>query len=338
MQNNSPDNHWYILGAGAIACLWAYALGQSGQTVTLIIRDSKFKTNRTGFNHTQTIALTTPTDPKLTKKIEVSLSCPKQLRLEKTAIKRLIVATKAYDAAEALNSIIDSVANDAKILSLSNGMGMHQAMLDIIAAQQLQCQLLLGITSDGALLQQPYQLIHTGIGNTYIGEYSAQTAVNKATLTRHAPRLLPSNFPLKIHYVDNVIERLWQKMLVNCVINPLTLKHQCNNGDLINNPKLNAEIEDLCAELADIYNGEKKHPPLSARDIFRSVQQVAKQTAQNTSSMLTDAQHKRPLELDYLNGHMMDLAQQYGIPCPINRQLSQDIQQLLKSGLKPTAK
>lgn len=338
MQNNTPDNHWYILGAGAIACLWACALGQSGQTVTMIIRDRKFKKNIVGLNQAQTVALATSTDPKLTKKVEVSLSCPSQLRLEKTAIKHLIIATKAYDAAEALNSIIDSMATDAKILSLSNGMGMHQAMLDIIAAQQLQCQLLLGITSDGALLQQPYQVIHTGIGNTYIGEYNAQIPVSKATVTSAAPRLLPTSFPLKIHYVDNIIERLWQKMLVNCVINPLTLKHQCSNGELINNPNLNTEIQELCAELASIYDGEKKYPPLSASDIFRSVQQVAQQTALNTSSMLTDAQLKRPLELDYLNGHMMDLAQQYGIPCPINRQLSQDIKQLLKSELKPTAK
>ncbi|MGB0468084.1 MAG: 2-dehydropantoate 2-reductase N-terminal domain-containing protein, partial [Pontibacterium sp.] len=34
-------NHWYILGAGAIGCLWAAHLAKAGHPVTLILRNKE---------------------------------------------------------------------------------------------------------------------------------------------------------------------------------------------------------------------------------------------------------------------------------------------------------
>ena len=47
----------------------------------------------------------------------------------------LIIATKAQDALAALNPILSQLSHSAKVLCLSNGLGIHQALLAALKYQ-----------------------------------------------------------------------------------------------------------------------------------------------------------------------------------------------------------
>lgn len=314
------QQHWYIIGAGAIGCLWAYALKQAGHTVTVVVRAHHSDTIKAPSPTSQLISLST-IDKGLSH-VDVYTLTANEVIAHNIVIKHCIIATKAYDANDALAAIAPALSSSATVLSLCNGMGIHDALQQQLQSHSKQIQLLLGVTSDGALLQQAFQLKHTGVGHTFIGHYLQQEHQQQEH-HQQPNALLPSNFYLQHSVLDDIHSALWQKMLINCVINPLTLIYQCKNGELFNKSH-HSEIQALCDELSCIANSTSSTTGkyrISAATLFEAANKVALQTAANTSSMLKDAQLGRPLELEYINGYMVKLAQDNGIACPINKQL-----------------
>jgi len=305
------NNHWYIVGAGAIGCLWAHALRQADQDVTMVVKANIQDNDTKELSTSQRISLLAINTDK--NDVDISIITASELAAQKIIIEHCIIATKAYDAEAALQSIIPALSLSATVLSLCNGMGMHKAMHQQLQKHSINIQLLLGVTSDGALLQKPFKVRHTGIGHTSIGHFDPQENITP---------LLPPYFYLQHTLLNNIHSALWQKMLINCVINPLTLIHQCKNGELFSNKKYTHQIKALCEELSSIANNTANvTAQITAVELFNTAQSVANQTAQNTSSMLKDGQLGRPLELNYLNGYIIKLAEEQGLACPVNQQL-----------------
>ena len=304
------NNHWYIVGAGAIGCLWAHALKKAGQDVTVVLKGHAQDSDANTRSAQQRISLSNIDGSNTV--VDINTVTVSELISHNSVIEHCIIATKAYDANTALQAILPALSSSAMVLSLCNGMGMHKAMHKQLQSRSKNIQFLLGVTSDGALLHQPFQLSHTGIGHTFIGDYLQQKNTNT---------LLPPHLYLHHSQRDNIHSALWQKMLINCVINPLTLIYQCKNGELFANKDYSQSINALCEELSLIANKAAPTITMTAELLFEAAQDVANQTAENTSSMLKDAQLARPLELDYLNGYMVKLAKEHGLACPINQQL-----------------
>jgi 2-dehydropantoate 2-reductase len=305
------NNHWYIVGAGAIGCLWAHALRQADQDVTMVVKANIQDNDTKELSTSQRISLLAINTDN--NDVDISIITASELAAQKIIIEHCIIATKAYDAEAALQSIIPALSLSATVLSLCNGMGMHKAMHQQLQKHSINIQLLLGVTSDGALLQKPFKVRHTGIGHTSIGHFDPQENITP---------LLPPYFYLQHTLLNNIHSALWQKMLINCVINPLTLIHQCKNGELFSNKKYTYQIKALCEELSSIANNTANvTAQITAVELFNTAQSVANQTAQNTSSMLKDGQLGRPLELNYLNGYIIKLAEEQGLACPVNQQL-----------------
>jgi 2-dehydropantoate 2-reductase len=50
-------------------------------------------------------------------------------------------------------------------------------------------------------------------------------------------------------------------------------------------------------------------------------------TAENRSSMLQDVESGRRTEIDYITGHLLNVAKQHGLDAPLNRALLEHIAQ-----------
>jgi 2-dehydropantoate 2-reductase len=122
--------------------------------------------------------------------------------------------------------------------------------------------------------------------------------------------------------VANIEPLLWRKLAVNCTINPLTALRGCCNGDVLGAQHRQA-FEALCAEISDVLRA-LGHTALAGR-IASDAEGVARATAANRSSMRQDLDAGRQTEIAFINGFLVERAQEQGVPCPLNAALVEAI-------------
>lgn len=289
-----------MLGAGAIGCLFASALHRSGCTTTLLLREGAAGNTRPVVvqRHDQSSELQLP--------VATAADCG--------PISHLLVTTKAYDARAAVTAVAAHLDQDSQILLMVNGMGVADALRDDFP----QLDIFLGTTTAGAQRIAPLHIIHAGRGQTRIGQAG-----------RAAP---PTWFEQWSSTLDDCLwdtdieQALWQKLAINCAINPLTALHGCSNGELAQNPSLARALGGLCREIAQI--SEAAGYRAVAAQLEQSVKGVIDGTADNRSSMLQDVQAARPTEIDYITGYLLQVARRHGMAAPRNSELLARIHKL----------
>lgn len=296
---------WYILGAGAIGCLWAAYWRRAGVEVVLITPQQR-----------QPLLHLTVQE----QHYELNVQCLSVVQLSEQPrnIDRLLVATKAQDTQAALDAIAGSINPHATLLCLQNGMA-GLALPERFPNQTL----LTAITSDGAYRTAPMAVTHAGFGTTWIGSANPQAHIEGQTegiiegVVEEIIAELPTDF-LDIRSCDNIDQRQWQKLAINSAINPLTVIYQCANGELLNQPAALQTIKQLCEEFVQVTEAAGiEHP--SADQLVQQVEQTLHITANNFSSMYQDIQQKKSTEIDFINGSICQLGHQHGIATPHNQ-------------------
>ncbi len=175
--------------------------------------------------------------------------------------------------------------------------------------KEVQQPLLRGITTHAAM-RDGTVIKHVAQGITHIGPASRESAA-LSDIADILHQALPD-----VAWHDNIASASWRKLAVNCVINTLTVEHDCQNGALRAWPE---QINRLCEELAWVMEREGQHIALdNLRDI---IYDVIDSTAANVSSMLQDVRAQRQTEIDYITGYLLRRARAQGIALPENTRL-----------------
>ncbi len=215
-------------------------------------------------------------------------------------VERLIVCTKAYDVLLALQGLGSRLAPNAALLLIQNGMGSQQAVVRAFPG----CSVYAASSTEGAYRPAPDCVVHAGRGLTRVGRLQGE-AQDWVGLLRAGG--------LDCEAVEAIDWHLAGKLRVNALINPLTVLHDCRNGELLERPAAEAAMRRLGAEADAVLAAAGYTFPEPA---FEQAAAVARQTAANISSMLQDARAGRPLELEAITGHLLELAQLHGVPAP----------------------
>lgn len=290
MNTDVSTIHWHILGAGSLGCLWAARLAQVKQSVHLILRSAERLQAFPG----QVQLTTQHTCQSLALTAELADT-------SQTPITHLIVSCKAYDALTAIDSIAPRLAENACIILLQNGLGSQQAIIQRYSKQRI----IAASTTDGAYLTAPFQVTWAGQGLTQLGDLNH--------LGQAAPHWLELWQAAGVHNQWNpqIWHALWLKLAVNCAINPLTVLHQCRNGELRQQAsQVNALIPELTLLL------KQAEVPLQPNQLHQLIWQVIEQTANNTSSMLQDVQQQRPTEAEFITGFACHYARSQQLTVP----------------------
>lgn len=290
------QTHWHILGAGSIGCLWAYYLARAGHAVSLIVRDAALAGEqqltliRDGEHHQCTLQATHAG--------------------ALTAIDNLLVCVKAPQTVAALDAVAHAIGDNTTLVLMQNGIGNQQ----LVASRFADNPVYAGITTEAALRMQPLTVEHTGSGLTQLGALGQRQdaqLVNKLYCDLHC-QLRP-----------DIQAALWQKLVINCCINPLTALYDCKNGELAGHVEAKAQLADIIHECRLVAEAAGFAEVLA--NIDKQVSDVIALTADNSSSMRQDLHHQRNTEIDYLNGHIVRLGAMYHIDTPVNRQLHEAI-------------
>lgn len=291
---------WHVLGAGSIGGLWAAHLHQAGRAPVMVLRHDRLA----GYQKAQGLHI------EGKGLIPVAAVSPAKLAVP---IKRLLVCCKSTDTLNALGSIVENIHDNTLIVLVQNGMGTYEQVCQQFPANPILC----GTTTQGAYRPTPFHIVPAGEGETLVGSLDRcwpppiaeiESLSCPGFVTRYAQPILPI---------------LWRKLAINCAINPLTVRYQCRNGELLNIPRARTEMAGICAEILAVSRALDRLEGIE--NLESVVTEVAHQTGANHSSMLQDVRAGRATEIESITGYLCRIAEDHGISTPLNNALYQEI-------------
>ena len=307
MSNQVQSFNVVILGHGAIGSLWSYHL-------------SKIKNVQLSFIGSEGLAKS-PLKQNFTFTNIHGLSFQYQVKQATTndlANAHLIIAClKSFQMANALNPIANRLNAKCDIILCHNGMGVSEELnTNIISKHRLYTLL----TTHGCLKANKRHVIHTGLGHCDLGKTFNQECEIKPAWFSMLNNALP-----KMIWHNNIKQKQWQKLAVNCVINPITATYKLKNGQ-VREARFDELVTGIATEVAMV--AEKEKVELNRDFITNTALTVAQRTRLNTSSMLADVLADRETEIDNINGYIVSLAKQYSLSVPYNQQVIAEVKAL----------
>ncbi len=289
-----------IIGAGAMGSLFGSLLAQSGENVLLLDIWKK---------HVNTIneqGLGVESEGKIVR-VDINASC----NMEDTRKSDLVIIfVKSTDTAEAAIQARKCLNDAGVVLTLQNGMGNADKIAQTVPSDKV----IAGTTSHGATMLEPGLIRHAGSGLTLIGMWAGPNHSGLENIKNVFCRAgIDTQIEADIHLV------IWKKLIINVGINAITALTGVKNGKLIDAPPTGELVRAAVAEACDVALAHGvKLPEGIAEQVFK----VAQATGPNRSSMGQDIDHKRPTEIDAINGAVVRLAHGKGIDVPVNRTLT----------------
>ena len=234
----------------------------------------------------------------------------------------IFLTTKAYDNENALLQYKNLINVSNYLVILQNGIGNE----DIAKQLYNKAKIIRAVTSNGALLNKPGHLYHTGEGVTKIG-FPFLNALNlkpkllaQAELDLNLLKDILNLAGLETIIVKDIITECWEKVFVNIGINAVGALARLPNGKLLENEGLKYLIEQAIKEAVKI--SKMKGIKLPEKDYISIAYDVVEKTADNKNSMLQDILNRKVTEIDFLNGRILRYAVQLGVLVPVNESLT----------------
>ncbi len=278
----------FILGAGAIGSVYGALLSKKVH-VTLVGRKSHVEAIRVGG-----LQLAGDMVERFYLAAETEIN-----RIPRNSL--IVLTTKAYDATHAITDIKD-LLNDSIVLVLQNGFG-NETMVKALVGEQIE--VLRGITMMASEFLSPGR-IRFWRGETIIEKGKASTVIES----------LFNKCGLKTHVSENIERDIWSKLVLNCVISPLTTLFHVTNPTIISEDLewIRQRIVTECLKVARTEGVELR------TDLDEIDRKILKYT--NFSSMCQDIRRGKRTEIDFLNGKIVEIGRKHDIPTPVNKTLT----------------
>jgi len=288
-----------IIGPGAIGSLWASYLTDAGHQVNLWSRQSAAE-------------LTIQRD----QEAALSLLNNNEQALQQSDI--ILVTLKAPMVQTVLSTIAKCVHQDAIIVLMHNGMGTAPGVNALFPENPL----LLATTTHGAYRPNAMQVLHTGKGQTLLGAINPKGEQCQFLIEVFNHALA------EVTWHENINQALWNKLAINCAINPLSAINQVRNGELAQQ-QYQRQLQSIVDEISLVMAAERFD--VDVHQLRQTVEHVIHATSDNFSSMEQDIAHRRQSEIDFITGYVLDKAAVHNIDVPTNLALYQAIKQIEKS-------
>ena len=292
-----------IAGTGALACLFAARLSSAGNKLTML------------GNWPEGLAALRQDGVRLLDldgtyhHYSVEVMSRKEARGNFSLCLILVKSWQTQMLADQLGKCLSA---HGVVLTLQNGLGNAEILKAALTPERV----LLGVTTVGATMLEPGYVQCTGTGKVSLGDHPNLGGV---------PELLhKAGFGVEL--VPDPVSLLWGKLVINAAINPLTALLRVPNGALLDRPAARELMREAAREAASV--ARLQGITLPYPDPVVAVEEVACNTAGNYSSMLQDVLRSAVTEIDSINGAIVRVGEQLGVPTPINRMFWQLVSSL----------
>lgn len=314
-----------IAGSGSIGCYVGGMLASGGANVHFFARE------RIANDITQNgLSLS-----DLTGRHESLTPQQFSVNLEKEVFKEadlILICVKSKDTAQMAQTIKDSGNTSATIFSLQNGVGNTQEIQQVLPNHTV-----LTVMVPYNVVYQHGGLFHCGTE----GSLYCQSHENAKPL-----KALAEQANLGFELKDDMASILWGKLLLN-LNNPINalagipLKQQLETAGFRKILRQSMQEGLQALKAADIAPGQVAAVPMFLVPIILSLPNwIFKRVAHKMlamdpkarSSMWEDLQSKRPVEVDYINGEIVKLGDQFKVNTPVNKRLIKMVKEAQRRG------
>jgi 3-methyl-2-oxobutanoate hydroxymethyltransferase len=316
-----PIQNVVILGSGAVGTLLTAKIKEGSSVKVALV------SGRPGSSDFRdAICVNSSEDDNIIKSYKNPITEPSDLPQR---IDLLIIAVKNYATEQALERLLESksVTSIGAVVTVQNGAGNCERIQSLLNKYNY---------NDSEVFQSS---LYTGakfIGNQKdLLEYTGTQVdlrLPKSLENSTISKLFTENKEFSIqHTVSDNID--WKKLIVNCVINPLTALYNIKNKEIADNPYLIEIAKGIISECIIVgklsRNGTDQFssPDMSQEQLLETVLSTARKTGANHSSMLKDLNvgdnNNSQTEIDSLNGYIVARALEVNFPTPYNTMMSQ---------------
>jgi 2-dehydropantoate 2-reductase len=233
--------------------------------------------------------------------------------LKNEGIDIIILTVKSYDTAQAMAMIAPLVKDDVVVISAQNGYGNYETVARTVGREHS----LLARIIFGARTATPGKAEVTVIADKVrIGQ--PEGAIPYDIIVRIASEIDKAGVPTA--YASDVNEILWDKILYNCALNPLGALLECNYGRLAEHEDTRQVMNQLIREIFAVAKAHsiRLHWADPKGYIDHFYEKLVPPTKEHYPSMYHDLKAGKRLEIDALNGAIVKLGNEKGIPVPVN--------------------
>jgi len=251
----------------------------------------------------------------------------------------IVLATKAQDALAAASALPILLASDGALLPIQNGF-VPQMVSDFLADSRVVG----GLSNLGATMKSLGVYEQRNAGHLLIGELAGGESERTA---RIAELLGPG---VEIRVTRNLRGAVWSKLLLNCSVTTLGAIAGLTMRQFLALPEgrelfIRTYDEALSVALASGDRLERMVvEPMPPGWNGRSIPGPAFDAwlggilgfyGDIKASMLQDFEQGRPTEIDFINGHIVDLGHRQGLPTPINSAITGTVRAITRGEAVP---
>jgi 2-dehydropantoate 2-reductase len=214
----------------------------------------------------------------------------------------IVLTTKAQDAEKTAAELKPMLRDDTVFLVLQNGLNIKELVQEAVGGR---AEVVRGLALMGAEFLEP--------GKITLREGST---IMERTKTGKEIKALFKESGLKTRLSSNIRKEEWLKLIVNCVVNPLTaiLGVRDNETSAPSLKEIRHAIVEECSLVAEAEGMPFGHG--LATGIDRKIKGYS-----NYSSMHQDLMKGKRTEIGFLNEKIVELGSEHGIKTPVNEAL-----------------
>jgi 2-dehydropantoate 2-reductase len=220
-----------------------------------------------------------------------------------------IVATKGTVTGQAIAAVAPVFAAGA-VCSVQNGVGNEELIAEHVGL------VMRGVTLPAARVKAPGVIEVDGHGTTWIGPFEPSPAPMQDV--RRLAELL-SRSGIETVALADARGPQWTKLLFNASTNPLCALTGLTHGQLWDQAPMRRLIAELIGEgaaVADALGISLEDDPLEL------VERLGKANHGHRPSMLQDVEAHRPTEISLLNGAIVRIGRERGVPTELNETIA----------------
>ena len=223
----------------------------------------------------------------------------------------IMITTKSYDTAKAVEEVASLVGEGTAVLSMQNGIGNEE----VIARAFGEERTLGGMAIFGARLLEP--------GHAEVTVYASECLVGelKGGESERA-RELASAFTragIPTRASDDIVRDKWLKAFYNIALNPLSAILRVPYGTLGELEETRELMRKMLKEAFEVAQAKGIRVGFTWEEYYKHLlENLLPPTARHISSMLQDIERGKRTEIDYLNGAIARLGRELGVATPVN--------------------